>query len=134
MANIGDSLLKNVKDWNTTILGVIVVLATLVSKFKFPTSVPWWPEAFVGISLGAILIMSPDTLIDIFKNFIASKPSPTIIPPPPAPTQTTIVTPVAPVSTPPVVKPATPVTAAASVITNPPKDANGKGQMVEPGK
>ena len=64
-------LLRNITSWKTTILGTVIVTATLVTKFKYPDSVTWWPEAFVGICLGVVLWLSPDTLVDLIKRFVS---------------------------------------------------------------
>lgn len=60
--------------WKTTLLGTVVITATLVSKFKYPDTVTWWPEAFVGITLGVVLWLAPDTIVDLLKRFLSNSP------------------------------------------------------------
>lgn len=66
---------KNIlKSWITTIAGIIVILSVIASIFFVP-NITWWPEGFVGISIGVILLFSPDTLINIIKGFIGNTKS-----------------------------------------------------------
>lgn len=64
------SVHNNIKTgWKTTILGVIIILATLASIFLVP-GITWWPEGFVGIAIGVVLWFVPDTFINLITNFI----------------------------------------------------------------
>lgn len=64
------SLTNNIKKGKiTSVLGVIICIASIVSVFYIP-GITWWPEGFVGITLGVILLYSPDTIIQIFKKFV----------------------------------------------------------------
>lgn len=74
------SILRNLKQPKTTILGTVVIAATLVTKFKYPDMVTWWPEAFVGISLGVVLWIAPDTIVELIRRFVGANPAPTNTP------------------------------------------------------
>ena len=55
---------KNVvSGWKSTILGIGIIIASVVSVFYFPGIVNWWPQATAGIILGSLLMLSPDTLV-----------------------------------------------------------------------
>lgn len=58
---------KNFAQWKTTILGLIILLASIASVFVKEIS---WSDAAIGIGIGLILIFSPDTIIDKLNNFI----------------------------------------------------------------
>lgn len=59
--------IKNFAQWKTTILGLIILIASIASVFIREIS---WSDAVIGISIGLVLIFSPDTIIDKLNNFI----------------------------------------------------------------
>lgn len=59
--------LKNVKSWKTTALGLILIIASVVSVFIKGIQ---WSDAVIGIGVGLVLIFSPDTILNKFGNFI----------------------------------------------------------------
>lgn len=64
-------IFKNLSSWKTTLLGTAVVVAALVSKFKFPEHVSWWPDTTIAICLGVTLWMAPDTIINLIQTFFS---------------------------------------------------------------
>ena len=57
---------KNWKHWKTSTLGVIIIIAAIVSVFINTN----WTDAIVGISAGLMLIFAPDTILDKIKTLI----------------------------------------------------------------
>lgn len=57
-------LLENIANsWRSTVLGFGIVAATIYSILKFPEHFTWWPQGSVGILIGVLLVLSPDTLV-----------------------------------------------------------------------
>ena len=59
--------LKNLKEWKTTTLGIILILASIVSVFVKGIQ---WSDASFGIGIGLVLIFSPDTILSRFEKFV----------------------------------------------------------------
>jgi hypothetical protein len=59
--------LKNLKAWKTTALGIILILASILSVFVKSVS---WSDASFGIGIGLVLIFSPDTILTRFEKFV----------------------------------------------------------------
>jgi hypothetical protein len=59
--------LKNLKAWKTTALGIILILASILSVFVKSVS---WSDASFGIGIGLVLIFSPDTILSRFEKFV----------------------------------------------------------------
>jgi hypothetical protein len=57
----------NVKQWKTTTLGVIIIIASIASVFVKEIQ---WSDAVFGIGAGLVLIFSPDTILTKFGNFV----------------------------------------------------------------
>ena len=57
---------KNWKHWKTSTLGVIIIIAAIVSVFVNTN----WTDAIVGISAGLMLIFAPDTILDKITTLI----------------------------------------------------------------
>jgi hypothetical protein len=57
----------NVKQWKTTTLGVIIIIASIASVFVKEIQ---WSDAVFGIGTGIVLIFSPDTILTKFGNFV----------------------------------------------------------------
>lgn len=60
-----------IKDWKTTVLGIVVTLAAVFSVF-YVESVTW-TDASLGICIGILLAFSPDTLISKIESFLKIK-------------------------------------------------------------
>jgi hypothetical protein len=58
---------KNLKAWKTTTLGIILIVASIVSVFVKSVS---WSDASFGIGIGLVLIFSPDTILSRFEKFV----------------------------------------------------------------
>ena len=58
---------KNLKAWKTTALGIILILASILSVFVKSVS---WSDASFGIGIGLVLIFSPDTILSRFEKFV----------------------------------------------------------------
>lgn len=56
--------IQNYKEWKTTFMGVIIIIASITSVFIKEIQ---WSDASFGIAIGLVLIFSPDTII---KNLI----------------------------------------------------------------
>lgn len=59
--------LKNLKAWKTTTLGIILILASILSVFVKSVS---WSDASFGIGIGLVLIFSPDSILSRFEKFV----------------------------------------------------------------
>jgi len=59
--------LKNLKAWKTTVLGIILILASILSVFVKSVS---WSDASFGIGIGLVLIFSPDSILSRFEKFV----------------------------------------------------------------
>lgn len=57
---------KNWKHWKTSTLGVIIIVAAIVSVFINTN----WADAIIGIAAGLMLIFAPDTILDKIKTLI----------------------------------------------------------------
>jgi len=60
-------IINNVKQWKTTTLGVIIIIASIASVFVKEIQ---WSDAIFGIGAGLVLIFSPDTILTKFGNFV----------------------------------------------------------------
>jgi hypothetical protein len=58
---------KNLKAWKTTALGIILIVASILSVFVKSVS---WSDASFGIGIGLVLIFSPDTILSRFEKFV----------------------------------------------------------------
>ena len=52
----------------TSILGLIIILASVGSIFIKTTTT--WADAVIGITIGALFLFSPDTVVENIKKFI----------------------------------------------------------------
>jgi hypothetical protein len=59
--------IQNIKQWKTTALGLILIIASIVSVFVKGIQ---WSDAVFGIGAGLVLIFSPDTILSKFGNFV----------------------------------------------------------------
>ena len=59
--------IKNIKEWKTTALGIILIGASIASVFVKGLS---WSDASFGIGIGLVLIFSPDTILSRFEKFV----------------------------------------------------------------
>lgn len=60
-------VVNNIKQWKTTALGLVLVLASIASVFVKSVT---WSDAVFGIGAGLVLIFSPDTILTKFEKFI----------------------------------------------------------------
>ena len=58
---------KNLKAWKTTALGIILIVASILSVFVKSVS---WSDASFGIGIGLVLIFSPDSILSRFEKFV----------------------------------------------------------------
>jgi membrane associated rhomboid family serine protease len=58
---------NNVKQWKTTTLGLVLILASIASVFAKGVQ---WSDAVFGIGAGLVLIFSPDTILTKFDKFV----------------------------------------------------------------
>ena len=58
---------NNVKQWKTTTLGLVLVLASIASVFVKGVQ---WSDAVFGIGAGLVLMFSPDTILTKFDKFV----------------------------------------------------------------
>jgi hypothetical protein len=59
--------LKYYAQWKTTLLGLVLILACIVSVFVKDVQ---WSDAVIGIGVGLVLVFSPDTILNKFGNFV----------------------------------------------------------------
>lgn len=59
--------LNNFKQWKTTTLGMIIIVASITSVFVKEIQ---WSDASFGIAVGLVLVFSPDTIITSLKKFM----------------------------------------------------------------
>jgi hypothetical protein len=57
----------NIKQWKTTALGLVIILASIASVFVKGLS---WADASFGIGIGVVLIFSPDSILSKFDKFV----------------------------------------------------------------
>jgi membrane associated rhomboid family serine protease len=60
-------VIKNIKQWKTSALGIILIVASIASVFIKSVS---WSDAVFGIGTGLVLIFSPDSILSKFGNFV----------------------------------------------------------------
>lgn len=58
---------NNIKQWKTTTLGLVLIIASIASVFVKSVS---WSDAVFGIGAGLVLIFSPDTILTKFDKFV----------------------------------------------------------------
>jgi len=57
----------NIKQWKTTLLGLVIIVASIASVFVKGLS---WSDASFGIGIGLVLIFSPDSILSRFGKFV----------------------------------------------------------------
>lgn len=57
----------NIKQWKTTALGLVIIIASIVSVFLKSVT---WADASFGIGIGVVLIFSPDAILSKFDKFV----------------------------------------------------------------
>lgn len=61
--------LKNTyKSKITSLVGVIIYILTTYLLYK--GTITMFPDAFVGYSIGTVLLLSPDTIVTLIKKYI----------------------------------------------------------------
>jgi membrane associated rhomboid family serine protease len=58
---------NNIKQWKTTALGLVLIIASIASVFIKSVS---WSDAVFGIGAGLVLVFSPDTILTKFEKFV----------------------------------------------------------------
>jgi hypothetical protein len=58
---------NNVKQWKTTTLGLVIIIASIASVFVKEIQ---WSDAVFGIGAGLVLVFSPDTILTKFDKFV----------------------------------------------------------------
>lgn len=58
--------MSNIKEWKTTLIGSVILIASILSVFFDKT----WIDASIGICIGTIFIFSPDKIIDNVIKFL----------------------------------------------------------------
>lgn len=59
--------ISNIKQWKTTLIGVVILIASITSVFVADLS---WVDATIGIGVGTLFLFAPDTIIDTLTKFI----------------------------------------------------------------
>lgn len=57
----------NIKQWKTTALGLVLIIASIVSVFLKSVT---WADASFGIGIGVVLMFSPDAILSKFDKFV----------------------------------------------------------------
>jgi membrane associated rhomboid family serine protease len=60
-------VVKNIKQWKTTALGIILIVASIASVFIKSVT---WSDAVFGIGIGLVLMFSPDSILSKFGDFV----------------------------------------------------------------
>jgi hypothetical protein len=60
-------VLKNVKAWKTTTIGLILIAAAIASIFM---KVGTWVEVTIPVCVGIVLLFSPDNILQVIKKII----------------------------------------------------------------
>ena len=58
--------ISNIKQWKTTLIGSIILGASVISVF-FNKS---WADAGIGICIGTLFLFAPDTIIDNATKYL----------------------------------------------------------------
>ena len=58
---------SNLKEWKTTTIGIIILIASILSIFFAGLN---WTEAGIGIAIGTLFLFAPDTIIETLTKFI----------------------------------------------------------------
>ena len=67
MGKISENVIKS---WKSTILGLVIVATVTFGLFKYPEVVHWWPQAIPAYVVGALFMLSPDTIIKMSEKLI----------------------------------------------------------------
>ncbi len=59
--------LSNIKEWKTTLIGTIILIASITSVFVANIN---WTESTIGIGVGSLFLFAPDSVIKVLKKFI----------------------------------------------------------------
>lgn len=59
--------MKNVKQWKTTLIGIVLIGASISSVFIKSVS---WADATFGVGIGLILLFSPDSILGKLDKFV----------------------------------------------------------------
>jgi len=54
-----------IQSWKTTLIGMVIIIASVVSVFFPELNITWYPDALAGIGIGILLWFSPDKLLGI---------------------------------------------------------------------
>jgi hypothetical protein len=58
--------ISNIKQWKTTLIGSVILIASIISVFYDKT----WTDATIGISIGTLFLLAPDKLIDSVIDYL----------------------------------------------------------------
>ena len=60
-------MIKNIKQWKTTTIGLVIIAAAIVSVFIKEIQ---WSDAMIGIAAGLTLVFSPDNIVEKIKGLV----------------------------------------------------------------
>ncbi len=60
-----------VKGYITTLAGL--ALYTITSILLYRGSISFWPDSFIGYSIGTILVLAPRSIEKLFEKFVSFK-------------------------------------------------------------
>jgi hypothetical protein len=60
-----------IKSWKTTLIGFIIIIASIISVFKIPSIN--WADASIPLTIGIALLFSPDTALNKISSVFTKK-------------------------------------------------------------
>lgn len=60
-----------IKGWKTTLVGTVIITASIISIFKNPSMT--WTDASIALTIGVALLFSPDTMINKISTVFTKK-------------------------------------------------------------
>jgi len=59
--------ISNIKQWKTTTIGIVIMIASIVSVFVAGLN---WSDATIGVCVATLFLFAPDTIIDSLNKFL----------------------------------------------------------------
>lgn len=64
--------MKNIiKSWKTSLIGLVIIISSIISVFTNETIT--WADASISLTIGIVLLFSPDTMINKISTVFTKK-------------------------------------------------------------